>query len=275
MQDMLPAAINGILLAKAVVSISIVVALSLIAERVGPRAAGLLTGLPLGAGMVIIFTGGEQGVDFAAGSAGHMVPSFVTTAVFIYLYAAVAARQNRGGIVGVLAPSLAANVGFGIVAWGMSQTEIGLALAVPMVAVVLLFTHKIMAYLPNTPIAVRVRFGWGVLAFRAGMASSAIVTITALAGHLGEHWTALLTAYPLTLYPFILVIHITYRGEEIAAVLKHVPLGLGSVVSFCITASLVLPVLGLALGAAASFAAAFTYLLAFSSVSRWWRGRNA
>lgn len=266
--------IDFLFLLKAATSISIVVALSLIAERAGPRVAGLLTGLPLGAGMVIIFTGAEQGAAFAAESAHHMVPGFVTTAVFVYLYAAAAARGRIGGVKGVMVPSLLANGGYALSAWAMSYTAIPIVYAIPMIAVCLYVTSKLMAYLPNTPIMARVSFGWRVMAFRAGMATTAILLITGIAGNVGAQWTGLLTAFPITLYPLILVIHITYTGEEIAAVLKHVPAGLGGVVSFCVTAAFSLPAFGLTWGTVVSYLAAAVYLLTFSQVSRWWARRN-
>ena len=98
--------------------------------------------------------------------------------------------------------------------------------------------------------------------------------ITGIASNIGAQWTGILTAYPLTLLPLILVLHITYTGSEIAAVLKHVPMGLGGVVSFCVTASYSLPAFGLGWGVILSYVAAFSYLLAYSSLSSWWRGRR-
>jgi len=267
--------IDTLFIFKALASISIVVALSLIAERAGPRVAGLLTGLPLGAGMVIIFTGAEQGAEFAARSAHHMVPGFITTLVFVYIYAAVAARQGIGGITGVMLPSLLANAGYALCAFAVSFTQLPLWASVPMIAVCLVCASKLMAYLPNTPIMARVSFGWRVMAFRAGMATSAILLITGIAGNVGEQWTGILTAFPITLYPLILVIHITYSGNEIAAVLKHVPMGLGGVVSFCITAAFSLPAFGLTWGTALAYVVAATYLLSYSQLSRWWLSRKA
>ena len=45
--------LSGLFLAKVAVSISVVIGLSLVAEHLGPRAAGFLTGMPLGAGRQI------------------------------------------------------------------------------------------------------------------------------------------------------------------------------------------------------------------------------
>ena len=113
------------------------------------------------------------------------------------------------------------------------------------------------------------------MAFRAGMATAAILLITGIAGHVGEQWTGILTAFPITLYPLILVIHITYTGSEIAAVLKHVPMGLGGVVSFCVTAAFSLPAMGMFWGTLIAYVAAAAYLLTFSQLSRWWARRPA
>lgn len=262
----MPEMLNHLLIMKALISVGIVVSLSLVVERIGPRAAGLLTGLPLGAGMVIVFTGIEQGTAFAAAAGGHMVPGFMTTPVFIYLYATVAAKLNKGGVLAVIVPAIVANSGYGCAAWLVSLTSFSLIEAIPLVAVVVYLASRVMATLPDKTIVTRVRFGWWVLAFRAGMATAAILIITGIADQVGPQWTGILTAYPITLFPLILVIHMTYAGQEIAAVLKHVPAGLGSVLSFCIVVALTLDNLGLIWGVAAAYAAAAMYLLTYSTL---------
>lgn len=266
--------IDALFVLKALISIGIVVALSLIAERLGPRAAGLLTGLPLGAGMVTIFTGLEQGTMFAARAALFMVPGFITTLVFIYFYAQVAARQNRGGVKAVLMPWMAANVTYAISAAFIHYLEMPLEVSIPIIIVSLLLVSKMMSGLPDTPIMARVSFGWRVMAFRAGLATAVILLITGIASTVGAEWIGILTGYPITMLPLILVIHITYSGAETAAVLKHLPMGLGGVVSFCIACNFSLSAYGLGWGLTLAYVAAFSYLLIYSNLSRWWRGRR-
>lgn len=260
--------LSGLFLAKVAVSISVVIGLSLVAEHLGPRAAGFLTGMPLGAGIIVVFTGMEQGTVFTAEAAGFMVPGFVTTLAYVYLYAAVAAWRNKGGVGALLLPTLVANLGYGAVAYLASLTQPPLLLALPVMLVAMFATSKAMKTLPNTPITERVRFGMGVAVFRAVIATLAILVVTGVARAVGPQWTGILTAYPLTLFPLIVVIHVAYRGEQIAAVLKHVPMGLGSVLSFCVTIHYTLPTLGLALGVATGYAAAFCYLAALSYFTR-------
>lgn len=258
----------SLLILKAIVSVGIVVGLSVAAERAGPRLAGLLIGLPLGAGMVVVFTGYEQGADFAAAAAVHMVPGFLTTFVFIYAYGAIAARQNRGGLRSVVIPTLGAHVGYGTAAWVLSQFQIPLMVSIPMLCIGVVIVHRMMASLPDNPITARVTFGWKVLAFRAGMATTVIIIITSIAGLVGPQWTGLLTAYPITLLPLVLVLHITYSGAEVAAVLKHVPFAMGSVTSFCLAIVFTLPAFGLWWGVLIAYGAAATYLVTFSTINR-------
>ena len=51
---------------KIVVTSAMVLALSWINERVGPRIAGILAGFPLGIAVSLFFIGVEQGAGFAA-----------------------------------------------------------------------------------------------------------------------------------------------------------------------------------------------------------------
>lgn len=264
----MPEFVDGLFVLKAIMSSGIVVALSLIAERLGPRAAGLLTGLPLGAGMVVIFTGVEQGGAFAAEAAGHMVPGFVTTVVFVYFYAVVALRGGKGGVPAVFLPLLCAHAGYAIAAWLVAQIVWPMWLAIPMVIAALYFSTVLMRAIPNKAIVNRVRFGGGVMAFRAGMATIVILIITGIAGNVGPQWTGILTAYPLTLLPVILVLHITYAGGEIAAMLKHVPNGLGGVISFCLAVHFIVPIVGMLVGVGVAFGVAFLVLFGLSKLGR-------
>jgi len=68
-----------------------------------------------------------------------------------------------------------------------------------------------------------------------------------------------------------LVLHITYTGAEVAAVLKHVPFAMGSVTSFCLAIVFTVPAFGLGIGILLSYVAAAAYLLSFSVISRKFR----
>ena len=57
---------DAVFVAKLMSSVSIVVLLSWIAERVSPRVSGILSGYPLGAAIALFFYGVEISPEFAA-----------------------------------------------------------------------------------------------------------------------------------------------------------------------------------------------------------------
>lgn len=65
---------DSLLLAKIATAIIAVVGLSLVAERVSPRVAGILSGYPLGTAIALFFIGIELGEPFAAASAPRPCP---------------------------------------------------------------------------------------------------------------------------------------------------------------------------------------------------------
>ena len=72
----------SLLLAKIVVSVCLVLGLSWVAEKVNPRIAGILSGMPLGAVLVLFFVGLDLGPEFATKSALYAIPSITSTIAF-------------------------------------------------------------------------------------------------------------------------------------------------------------------------------------------------
>ena len=86
-----------LLLAKIVVSAGLVVAVTAVAERFGPRVGGLAASLPQLAVVSLIFFGLEQGLPFAAESAFWNIAGICATIPFVigYLAGATLARRPR------------------------------------------------------------------------------------------------------------------------------------------------------------------------------------
>ena len=71
-----------LILAKIGLSAIMVIAITLIAEKLSTRFAGVLLGFPLGAGLTFFFTGIEQGSLFAAQSAPWAIQGLSATLVY-------------------------------------------------------------------------------------------------------------------------------------------------------------------------------------------------
>ena len=249
-------------LIKVVVSILIVVALSLIAERAGPRVAGIASGFPLGAAISLAFIGLENGTAFAAAGALYTAAGLSATVAFVAGY--LLGIRLAGGRTRWLA--LAASVGLGLTAYTLAALALSLvpvnrfsapALAVAMILLAWWGFRRI----PDVKIRHRIRLGYGVAFVRAGFAAAVILAITTLAEAIGPRWAGIFSAFPITMLPMLAIIQATYRPEHVRAIIKNVPRGLGSLVAYAMVIFVAYPSAGVGWGTLLGYLAATAYLV--------------
>jgi hypothetical protein len=84
-----------------------------------------------------------------------------------------------------------------------------------------------------------------------------IVGVITLAEILGTRWTGLLTGFPATFLPTLLIIHLTYGAAQTHAIIRNFPVG---VIFYILTVAVTFPLWGIYGGTAASLAVSFLYL---------------
>ena len=248
---------------KIVSSVALVLALSLVAEYVSPRAAGMLAGYPLGAAIALFFVGLEIGPEYAGHSAVYTMMGLVATQAFVYCYfKANLVFENYC----IPLSSAAAMGGYAIVVWllHLIPRNTILAICIP-IASIFAFVH-LFKEIQNVGIRQRVKLSKRVLLFRAVLAAVTILVITGIARSVGSAWTGLFSAFPITLFPLILIVHITYDMEHVHTIIKNFPLGLGSLIAYSLTVSLAYPRMGIYVGTLLGFTVATAYLLAFQFI---------
>src|SRR5690554_7431948 len=57
-----------------------------------------------------------------------------------------------------------------------------------------------------------------------------------------------MAAFPVTMFPFLVILHLTHGPGPVATVIKHYPAGLGSLLSYTLCVSLTYATLGLLWG---------------------------
>nr|WP_298380938.1 hypothetical protein [uncultured Halomonas sp.] len=259
-------------IAKLVISIGIVLGLSMIAERVSTRVAGLLSGYPLGTAIALFFIGLELSPRFAAESAVHTLAGFTST---LALGGGYLLCGRRNGLAGVLTGTAG-----GLLCWLaasaiLAQIEFNrLSGTLTTLAAILAFTW-LYRRVPDTRTTAKGRFSWWALAFRSGLAAAIIFVITGLAHVVPTAWAGILAAFPVTMYPFLVILHLTHGIAPAATVIKHYPAGLGSLLSYALCVSLTYTSLGLGLGTLLGFVVATLWLLLWTRLQRWWQSRKA
>lgn len=256
-----------IVLIKVLITVFVVSTLSIIAERVSPRAAGILSGYPLGSAISLFFIGYEQGADFAGASALFNVAGLAALLGFFFVYYHVSARIHRR-LAGIAAASLAATLAF------FGADALIIALNLPPWGCVLIAAAGILGFgalfrgIPDTTIANHVHLGYGVLFFRAALAALVILAITGAAHIVPPAWAGLFSAFPATVFPLVLILHSTYSAQQAHTVIKHLPSGLWSLMLYSMTISFTYPRLGIYWGTLIGYAIATVYLLGYAFVLR-------
>ena len=249
---------------KLVVAIGFVLVLSIIAERVGPKWAGVISGFPTGTSITLFFFGYEQGADFASRSAVFNMVGLVAFQLFMFFYYVVSDNLKKRVI---LISSIIAFAGY------FSLLLILHSIALPMFMAALLpvaslpFCIFLFRKIREVKVS-SITLGPRVLLLRAFIAGAIITAITMAAYVIGPSWAGLLSAFPTTVFPLILILHLTYGKGPVHVVLKNVPPGLVSVVLFSVTVFFTYPKVGIWWGTLLAFGAAAAYMVGLLIVKR-------
>jgi hypothetical protein len=256
---------------KLLVTMSVVIGLAFVTERAGPRWAGVLSGFPTGSAITLYFFAAEHGLEFAGSSAVYNIVGLVAmqTCALCFASAGTSVRRFKlffsivGGVLGyVVAVAILRQFSFKV--W----TAVLLSIA----------SFVVFGYISRTlrtdPVVVRAKFSTPALCFRSSAAALLVVVITWAAGLAGGKWAGLFSAFPVTLFPLLVILHHDYGQAISNGVVKHVPEGLGSLLVYSLVISRTYPRCSLYVGMAFAFLGAFAYLCLYYVLTGWWTSRR-
>jgi len=250
-------------LLKILVTIAIVVGLSIVAEHVSPRVAGVLSGYPLGAAIALFFIGLEIGPVFAAESAVYTIAGLVGSLSFVYAYYQAALRCDRWAIP---IASTGATAGYFAVIGLLHSIDLSKVSAVLFTVCATVAFAFIFRNIEDSRIDRPIRLTLRVLVLRAALAAIIILMITGVAKWVGSRWAGLFSAFPTTLFPLMLIVHISYGRPAVNTIIKNFPRGLGSLILYALGVSFVYPRYGVLLGTIVAFTLATAYLVVYGTV---------
>ena len=219
--------------------------------------AGTLAGMPLGVAIVYFFVGIEQGPSFVTNAAPYTIGGFAATLCFNLGYWTVSSRLNRHGFALAI---VGAPLVFLLASWGLILITLTMGSAIALVFGLAVLSILAMRHHRSTRIGNRLRMTWQLLFLRAGMAVIVVLAITGLAGVIGPRWAGLFAGFPITLFPLLIVIHLSYTAEDANSIVKSFPQGLPALVIFVLCAWAVFEPLGVPLGMAVALLAALLWL---------------
>lgn len=210
----------------------LIAAITVAGQRLGPRMAGALTGLPVVAGPVALFLALEQGPSFAARAAVATLAGEASLGVFCVLYAGSAMRGPWGASV--------------VVGW------LGFALATLVLQSFAIPLPAALALALATPIAIRAATPRPVLPLRGGTVSRAemvlrmaagaamVAALTGIAELLGPRLSGLLTVFPIAASVLAVFSHRSLGAAFAVHLLRGLAAGLFSLTAFFLALALLL-----------------------------------
>jgi len=174
----------------------LIAALTLIGRRWGPRAAGLIVGLPLTTGPVSVFLATEQGTDFAARAATGSILGLACACASVAAFALTLRRKSlRLAITAGLAVAASLSLALGAITL---RPHVALGIA----ALVILLLWSVVRRPLNdasdcvpAPDLTRTA-AWDMVA-RVLIATTMVATVTAAAASLGSRMSGVLSALPI------------------------------------------------------------------------------
>jgi uncharacterized membrane protein (GlpM family) len=204
------------LLLKIAMTVTIVVAASVVVERSGPFTGSLIASLPTAGGAAMIILAWEHPPEFIAASAVGSLVSNAVCAIFALTYAALAQRRSLpvslGGafLVWFCCAALSR-----LVDWNAASAALLNAVVFP---VVIFAGRRFLA----DGTGQRVALTAGDLAWRAGVATLCVLIVTAASSSIGSYASGLFAFFPVALGSIFVILHPRIGGPAAASVAAHV-----------------------------------------------------
>lgn len=237
---------TGLALTKILISVLMVVLLSEVAKRVNASLAGILVGLPLGAGLSVYFIAYEQGVDFLIPAIPWGIAGLSAAQLFCLAYVKLGLASKQSPLVAIVLSSLggmAVFLGAGAI---IRLLDLSLVLAVLAFAVLTFMNIRLVQSFPEPPPAApKQTLGFGSLLIRGIITGCLILVITAVAPLLGSRWAGVLSAFPSTLYAMVVLLHYDRGNELYPAVIKSFAYSVTTLAVFYMGCYFIIPLYGL------------------------------
>lgn len=251
-----------LIIAKILVTVCFVIGLSIIAERISPRWAGILSGYPTGTAISLFFFGLEISPRFAADSVTYNLVGLIATFCFSYTYYQTSRRYK-------LIPS----IGLALLTYTIVVTTLHIvpfnnitATGFALIGVIV-FTWLFRG-IKNATITERVKLSPLILLLRGLAAATIVLIITGAAHVIGPVWSGLLSSFPTTLLPLMIIIQLTYNKAHAHTIIKNTPTGNVAIVLYSLTVAVAYPTLGIYVGTLLAFSAATLYLVIYQLIQQ-------
>ena len=250
------------ILTKILISTVIVVLLAEISIRVNPVLGGILSGLPLGAGLSVYFISYQEGIPFLVRGIPWGISALSSSILFCFFYLMTGRYFKSGNnIISIAFSSLMGFVSFYISGYLIYKLDLNLLSATIIFFIIFFMNILILKKIKvNQIIKKNKKNSITKLLIRGLMAGITISILTEIASIAGSRWAGILSSFPSTLFALLVVLHFEEQKKLYPSVIYGFSFSVSTLLVFYISCWYLLPKLGLNLGFILIYLISISYL---------------
>jgi len=230
---------------KAISVIALVLSLTVIAEKVSPKISGVLSGLPVGSSITLLFFAIEYGVDYVKETALYNIHGIFAALAFSIGYYISTFYTGKFQVILSLIISF---ISYLIIAFILSFIPPHIIFT-PLVVFSLLIVSAIYFSKKEDHKIVKIsKVSIFDLLIRSGLTLIIFLIISNLPKYVPINIAGIFSSFPTILLPLLLIIHFNHSNLQARTIIKNVPFGLTSVILYSYIVYFAYPSIGILWG---------------------------
>lgn len=257
-----------LLIIKSIAVVALVLSLSYIAEKVSPKVSGILSGLPVGSSITLLFFAIENGVDYVTNVALYNIHGLFAALAFSIGYYISTFYKGKFEIFMSLLISFIAYL---IIAFILAYVPPHVVLTPLIVITLMLIASIYFAKKENFAIDKKVKTSISDIFFRSLLTISIFLVISSLPKYVPSNIAGIFSSFPTILLPLMLIIHFRHSRLQARTVIKNTPFGLSSVVIYSLVVYFAYAKIGIVFGTIVALIASVLYVVIQGKVLRYFK----
>ena len=207
----------------------LVLTLSFVAEKLSPKISGILSGLPLGSSITLIFFAIENGVDYVTKVALYNIHGLFAALAFSIGYYISTFYKGKFEIFLSLLISF---ISYLVIAFILAYVPPHVFFTPFIVIVLMLIATIYFAKKENFSIDKKIKTSLSDILFRSILTISIFLVVSSLPKYAPSNIAGIFSSFPTVLLPLMLIIHFRHSNLQARTIIKNTPFGLSSVVIY-------------------------------------------
>ena len=251
------------MLIKSISVVTLVLTLSFIAEKFSPKISGILSGLPVGSSITLIFFAIENGVDYVTNVALYNIHGLFAALSFCIGYYISTFYKGKLEITLSIMTSFIFYLAIALI---LSYVPPHIVLTPLIVIILMLIASIYFAKKENFPIVKQDKASISDLVFRSVLTIGIFLIVSSLPKFVPANLAGIFSAFPTVLFPLLLIIHFRHSNLQARTIIKNTPFGLSSVVIYSLIVYFTYEPYGILYGTLIALAASILYVVIQSKI---------